>query len=118
MARSSQEGGGDAGVDGDVQPGGLREVTGGERVHGVADVVGQDLLAEQGALGVVGAEVFFLDAVDGGAGGAPAGGEDPGPADHPVRVDPVDPDPVLTEFRGEQPDLVGLVGLGGGVGDV
>src|SRR3954451_6332316 len=45
---SAQERGGDAGVDRDVQTGGLRQVTGGQRVDRVGDVVGQDLLAEQG----------------------------------------------------------------------
>src|SRR5664279_3441881 len=85
---------------------------------GVADVLGQHLLAQQGALGVVGAEVLFLDAVHGGPGRAPAGGEDPGAADHAVGVDPVHPHPVLAELRREEPDLVGLIGLRRRVGDV
>src|SRR5206468_3872719 len=56
--------------------------------------------------------------VDGGALGAPAPGEDPGAADHAVGVDAVDPDAVLAEFGGQQPHLVGLVGLGRAVRDV
>src|SRR6478735_1187787 len=90
--RSSEEGGGDAGVDGDVQAGGLGQIAGGEREQRGRDVLGQHLLAQQGALGVVGAQVLLLDPVHGGAGGAPAAGEDPGAADHAVRVDAVDPD--------------------------
>ena len=83
-----------------------------------ADVFRQDLALEQGALGVVLAQVLLVDAVDGGAFGAPAAGEDPGAADDAVGVDPVDPDAVLAQFGGEEPDLVRLVGFGRGVGDV
>ena len=49
---------------------------------------------------------------------APAAGEDARAADDAVGVDAVDPDAVLAELGGEQPDLVGLVGLGRAVGDV
>ena len=96
----------------------MAEVGGAEDVDGVGDVFGEDFAFQQGALGVVLAEVFFVDAVDRGAFGAPAAGEDAGAADDAVGVDAVDLDPVLAEFGGEQPDLVGLVGFGGGVGDV
>ena len=115
---SSEEGGGDSGVDGDVEAGGVAEVAGAEDVDGVGDVFGEDFAFEEGALGVVLAEVFFVDAVDGGPFRAPAAGEDAGAADHPVGVDAVDFDPMLTQLGGEEPDLVGLVGFGRGVGDV
>ena len=48
----AQEGGGDAGVDGDVQAGGVDEFAAGEDEHGVGDVLGQHLALEQGPLGV------------------------------------------------------------------
>ena len=79
---------------------------------------GQDLALEQRPLGVELAELVLRDAVGPGPVGAPALGEDPRAADDAVRVDAVDPDPVLAELGGEQPDLVGLVGLGRAVGDV
>ena len=91
---------------------------GAEREDGVGDVLRQDLPLEQGPLGVVRAELLLRYPVDGSAFGAPAAGEDPGPADHAVRVDAVDADAVAAEFGGQQPDLVRLVGFGGAVGDV
>jgi hypothetical protein len=81
-------------------------------------VLGQHLAAQQGSLGVVGAQFLLLDPVDLGPLGPPAAGEDPGAADDPVGVDAVDPDAVRAELGREQPDLVGLVGLRGRVGDV
>ena len=71
----------------------------GQREHGVGDVLGQHLALEQGALGVVGAELLLRHAVDGGALGAPAAGEDAGAADHAVGVDAVDPDAVRARAR-------------------
>jgi hypothetical protein len=44
---SSQESGGDPGIDGDVQPGGLGQVTTGEGEDRVGDVGRQDLLLQQ-----------------------------------------------------------------------
>ena len=85
---------------------------------GVGDVLGEHLALEQRPLGVERAELVLGDAVDGGALGAPAAGEDAAAADDAVGVDAVDPDAVLAELGGEQPDLVGLVGLGRAVGDV
>lgn len=64
---SSKEGGGDAGVDGDVQPGGVAEVARAEHEHRVGHVLGKYFALEQGALGVVLAEVLLVDAVHGGA---------------------------------------------------
>ncbi len=88
------------------------------RGDGVGDVVGQHLALEQRALGVERAELVLGDAVDGGTLGAPAAGEDAAALHDAVGVDAVDPDAVLAELGGEQPDLVGLVGLDGAVGDV
>src|SRR5690242_7478208 len=59
----AQESGGDAGVDGDVQPGGVRQVGRAQHEHGVGDVVGQHLPLQQGPLGVVLAQVLLLDPV-------------------------------------------------------
>src|SRR5581483_2110934 len=115
---SSQEGGGYPGVDGDEQAGGERQVWSAEGVYGGGGVFGEDFAAEEGACGVVGAEVLFGDAVEGGALGAPAAGEDAGAADDAVGVDAVDPDAVLAEFGGQEPYLVGLAGFGGAVGEV
>ena len=67
---------------------------------------------------VEGSELLFAHAVQGGALGAPSAGEDAAAADHAVGVDAVDADAVLAELGGEEADLVGLVGLGGAVGDV
>ena len=64
------------------------------------------------------AELVLGDTVGPRPVGAPALGEDPGPAHDPVRVDPVHADPELAELGREQPDLVGLIGLGCAVGDV
>ena len=89
-----------------------------EHEDGVGDVLRQHLALEQGALGVELAEVLLLDAVDRGALGAPAAGEDAGALDHAVGVDAVDLDAVLAELGGQQPHLVGLVGLGRAVRDV
>ena len=89
-----------------------------QREDGVGAVLGQDLALEQRALGVELAEVLLVDAVDGGALRAPAAGEDAGAADDAVGVDAVDLDAVLAELGGQQPHLVGLVGLHRGVGDV
>src|SRR5699024_1524253 len=90
----------------------------GEGVGGGGDVFGEDFAAQDGALGVERAEVFLFDAVGGGAVGAPAGGEDARALHYPVGVDAVDLDSVWAQFDREEADLVGLVGLGGGVGDV
>ena len=106
------------GVDRDVQSGGVRQVAGGQGEDRVRHVLGQHLAFEQRALRVEGAELGLRDAVDGRALGAPAAGEDAGTADHAVGVDAVDPDAVLAQLGGEQPDLVRLVGLGRAVGDV
>src|SRR6476659_6203915 len=57
---SAQEGGGDAGVDGDVQTGGVGQVGGAEHEHGVGHVLGQHLPLQQRALGVVLAELLLL----------------------------------------------------------
>ncbi len=89
-----------------------------EREDRGGDVLGQDLALEQRALGVELAELVLGDAVVRGALGAPALGEDARAADDAVGVDAVDPDAVLAELGREQPDLVGLVGLGRAVGDV
>ena len=79
---------------------------------------GQDLLLEQRPLGIELAELVLGDAVGPGAIGAPALGEDARPAHDAVGVHAVDPDPERAELGGEQPDLVGLVGLRRAVGDV
>src|ERR1700712_2892694 len=71
-----QERGGHAGVDGDVQAGGVGELGAAEHVDRVGDVLGEDLTLEDRALGVEGTQVLLLDAVDRGAVGAPAAGED------------------------------------------
>src|SRR5688572_24148686 len=47
---STQESGGHAGVDGNVQAGGTRQLPGGQYEHRVGDVLGQHLPFEQGAL--------------------------------------------------------------------
>ena len=73
---------------------------------------------EQRALRVERAELVLGHAVDGGALRAPAAGEDAAAAHDAVGVDAVDPDAVLAELGGEQPHLVGLVGLRRAVGDV
>ena len=91
---------------------------GAEHEDGVGHVLRQHLALEQGALGVVLAQILLGDAVDRGPLGAPAAGEDARAADHAVGVDAVDLHTVLPELGGQQPDLVGLVGLGGRVGDV
>src|SRR5699024_87760 len=114
----AQERGGDSGVHRDVQARGVSHVRAGDDVDGVGDVFGEHFAFEQGALGVEGAEVFFLDAVGRGAVGAPSGGEDARALHHAVRVDAVDLDSVFAQFDRQQPHLVCLVGLGGGVGDV
>jgi hypothetical protein len=101
-----------------VQAGRPGEVAAGQREDGVGHVVGQHLALEQGPLGVELAQVLLLDPVDRGAGGTPAAGEDARPAHDAVGVDAVDPDLVRTELGGQQANLVGLVGLGGAVGDV
>ena len=116
--RSPQEGRRDTRVDGDVEPGRLAEVAAGQGEDRRGDVLRQHLALEQRPLGVELAELVLGDPVGPGPVGAPALGEDPGAADDAVRVDAVDPDPVLAELGGEQPDLVGLVGLGRAVGDV
>jgi hypothetical protein len=95
-----------------VQARGQRQVTAGEREHGAGDVLREHLLLQQGALGVVGAELVLGHAVDRGALRAPAAGEDAGTAHHAVRIDPVDPDAVRPKLGGQQPDLMGLIGLG------
>src|SRR5699024_4669973 len=102
----------------DVQTGGLGQVAAGEGEHGGGHVLGQHLAAEQGALGVVGAQLGLLHPVHGGALGAPTAGEDARAAHHTVGVDAVDADAVRAQLGGQQPHLVRLVGLGGGVGDV
>ena len=84
----------------------------------VGDVVGQHLALEQRALGVERAELVLRHAVDGRPLGAPSAGEDAAALHDPVGIDAVDPDAVLAELGGEQPDLVGLIGLDGAVGDV
>src|SRR4051812_21945338 len=61
--RLAQEPGRDAGVDGDVQPGRPRQLSRGEHEHGVGDVLRQYLALEQGALGVVLAELVLCHAV-------------------------------------------------------
>src|SRR5665647_3671405 len=66
--RSSQEGGRDAGVNGDVKAGGVAEVGGAEHEHGVRHILGQHLALEQRALRVVLAQIFLRHAVDGGWG--------------------------------------------------
>src|SRR5699024_10468062 len=76
------------------------------------------LLAQQGPAGVVGAQFGFLHAVDGGAHGTPSAGEDTRATHDAVGVDAVDADAVRAQFGGQEAYLVGLVGLGGGVGDV
>src|SRR4051794_12123890 len=63
--RSPQERGGDAGVDRDVQTGGVAEVGRAEHEDGVGDVLRQHLPLEEGALGVVLAQLLLGDAVDG-----------------------------------------------------
>src|SRR4051794_29914549 len=115
---SAQEGGGDAGVDRHVQPRGAGQLAAGEGEDRVGDVLGKHLTLQQGALRVELAELVLRHAVDRGPAGAPAAGEDPGPAHHAVRVDAVDLDLLLAELGGQQPHLVRLVGLGGAVGDV
>src|SRR5690625_1820266 len=110
--------GGDSGVHGDVEAGGVGHVRDGGDVDGVGDVFGEHFSCQSGALRVGGAQVFFLDAVGRGAVGAPPGGEDTRALHHAVGVDAVDLDSVFTQFDGQQAHLVGLVGLGGGVGDV
>src|ERR1700722_14478461 len=117
-AGSPEERGGHAGVDWDQKPCRQGEVAADEGEDGGGDVLGQYLFLQQGALGVVGAELGFVDAVDGGALGAPAAGEDAAAADHAVGVDAVDADADGAELGGEQAYLVSLVGLGGAVGDV
>ena len=58
--RSPQERGGDAGVDGDVQPGGVAQSSGPHSTNdGVGDVLGQHLALEQGALRVERAELLL-----------------------------------------------------------
>src|SRR5690606_1433339 len=103
---SAQECGGHAGVHGDVQPGGVGQVPAGEGEDGGGDVLGQHLALKQRPPGVELAELLLLDAVDGGALGAPPAGEDARSADHPVGVDAVDADAVLAQLGGQQPDLV------------
>src|ERR1017187_4476295 len=102
---SAEEGRRHSGVDRNVQPGREGQVAGGEHDDGGRDVLRQHLAFEQRALGVEGAEFLLGDAVDSGPPGTPATGEDARTAHHPVWVDPVDPDAVLAEFRGEQPYL-------------
>ena len=116
--RSPEEGRRDTRVDRDVEPGRLAQVAAGQGEHRGRDVLGQDLALEQRPLGVELAELVLGDAVGPGPVGAPALGEDPRAADDAVGVDAVDPDPELAELGGEQPDLVGLVGLRRAVGDV
>ena len=86
--------------------------------HGVGDVLGQHLALEQRALGVELAESSSSHAVDRGALAPQPPAKMPEPLHDAVGVDAVDPDAVLAELGGEQPHLVGLVGLGRGVGDV
>src|SRR4051794_15401196 len=60
---SSQESGRDAGVDRDVEAGGVRKFAAGEHEHRVGHVLGQHLALEQGPLGVVLAELLLGYAV-------------------------------------------------------
>ena len=64
----------------------------------------QDFALEQGALGVVLAQFLFLYAVDGGALGARAAGEDPEPRTTPSGLMPLTRS-VFAQFRGRA-DLV------------
>src|ERR1700733_14459826 len=73
---SSEEGCCHARVDRDEQARGERQVAAGECENRRGDVLWEDLFLEQRALRVERAEFFFLDAVDRGALGAPAAGED------------------------------------------
>ena len=115
---SAQESRSHSGVNGNVQASGQGQVAASEREHRIRNVGGQHFFFQQGALGVEGTEFGLRYAVDRGTLRAPAAGEDAGAAHHAVRVDPVDPDTIPAEFGGQQPDLMGLVGLGRAVGNI
>ena len=110
-ARSSEEGGGDAGVDGNVQAGGVTQISRAEHEDSVGDVLRQHLALQQRTGGEVLAELLFGDAVDRGSLGTPAAGEDARATDHSVGIDAVHLDAVLPQLRGEQSNLMRLVGL-------
>jgi hypothetical protein len=103
---------------GTEQPRGAGQLTTGQREHGVRAVLGQHLALEQGALGVVLPQRLLRHAVDLGALGPPAAGEDPEPRTDTVGVDAVDPDVMLAELGRQEPDLVRLISFARAVGDV
>src|SRR5487761_890736 len=80
------------GVDRDQQARCQGQVTAGQREDRRGDVLREDLFLQQGPLGVERAQFLLGDAVHGGTLRAPAAGEDPGAAYHPVGVDAVDAD--------------------------
>src|SRR6478609_853709 len=96
---SPEEGRRDARVDGDVEPRRLTQVATDQGEDRGRDVLGQDLALEQRPLRVELAELVLRDPVGPSPIRAPALGEDAGAADDAVRIDAVDPDAVLAEFR-------------------
>ena len=106
-----REGGCDAAVDGEERAGRDAELAADEDGHRGGDVLREDLLLQQRALGVEAAEVVDRNAVRLGPLLRPVAGEDAGAADDGVGVHGVHPDPVRAELGGEQPDLVRLGGL-------
>src|SRR5688500_32155 len=94
-ARSSQEGGGNAGVDRNVQTGGVTEVSRAEHEDRVGDVLGEYLTLQQRSRGIVLAELLFRNPVDRGSLRTPATGEDAGATNHPIGIDAVHLHPVL-----------------------
>src|ERR1700712_1532632 len=86
---SSQEGRRDPRVDGDVQPGGVRQVRTAQYEDRVGAVLGKHLALEQGALGVELAQVLLLHAIDLGPLGPQPPAKMPEPWTPPSGLTPV-----------------------------
>ena len=71
--------------------------------------MGDNFPLQKGPLGVEGSEVFLFDSIHSGTLGTPASCEYSRSLDNPIRGNAVHPDALVSEFDGEQSDLVRLV---------
>src|SRR5215211_687209 len=100
LKASPQESGGNAGVDGNVQAGGVTQIGRAEHEDRVGDVLRQHLALQQRARRVVLAQLLLGHPVDSGSLGSPAACENAGATDDTIGIDAVHFDAVFSQLRG------------------